>query len=90
MRDKVASVERIRHEVRKPAPYTPRTTSGDIDTRHSATPRTINGVDAAFKDPSYGDWWEYHKGPFRHTWLIWLGTAVILLAVAAMLVYKGG
>ena len=81
------SIERIRHEHHVPAPYTPRTTSGDIDTKFSETPRTLHGNAAAFKSARYGNWIEHYSAPNKYGWLMWLGTIVILLVIAAMLVF---
>jgi hypothetical protein len=79
-------ITRIRHEVAKPAPYTPRTTSGDIDTKHSMTPRTMQGVDGAFKGVVYGNWIEHYKAPARYGPLLWAGTLVALAALAVLVV----
>lgn len=86
MRTKVMSVERIRHEVHKPAPYTPKTTSGDVDTKFSETPRTLHGVDAAFKGPRYGNWIEHYSAPGKYAWAIWVLTFILLVLVAVFVI----
>jgi len=79
-------ITRIRHEVFKPAPYTPRTTSGDVDTKHSMTPRTMQGVDGAFKGVAYGNWIEHYRAPSKYGWLLWVGSFVVLVVLAVLVV----
>jgi hypothetical protein len=86
MRTKVASVERIRNEFHKPAPYTPRTTSGDTDTKFSETPRTLHGNAAAFKGARYGNWIEHYSAPAKYGWVLWLLAFMLLVAVAVITV----
>jgi hypothetical protein len=77
-------IERIRNEYHKPAPYTPRTTSGYTDTKFSETPRTLHGIDAAFKGARYGNWIEHYSAPGRHGWVLWVLTLAILIALAVL------
>ena len=82
-------IQRIRHEVHKPAPYTPKTTSGDTNTKFSETPRTLHGVDAAFKGARYGNWVEHYSAPGKYLRWFWLVGFVILIALtAAVLIIK--
>jgi hypothetical protein len=83
------SIERIRNEFHKPAPYTPRTTSGYTDTKYSETPRTLHGTDAAFKGARYGNWLEHYSAPGKYGWVMWLATILILIALAGLIIaYK--
>jgi hypothetical protein len=86
MKTKVASVERIRNEFHKPAPYTPRTTSGDTNTKYSETPRTLHGNAAAFKGARYGNWIEHYSAPNKHGWVLWVLTFVMLVGTAVIVV----
>lgn len=79
-------IQRIRHEVAHPDPYTPKTTSGDVGTRYSETPRSLHANSAAFKGPEYAGCIQHFRAPARFGWLMWLGTVVILLAIAVMIV----
>jgi hypothetical protein len=86
MQQKVKSVERIRHEVVTPAPYTPKTTSGDIATKFSETPRTLHGNAAAFKCARYGNCIEHYSAPSKYAPLLWTLAFILLAGVAIMLV----
>jgi hypothetical protein len=80
------TIERIRHEFHQPAPYTPRTTSGDVNTKFSETPRTLHGVDAAFKGARYGNWIEHYSAPNKYGWVLWLLTTLMLIGIAVIIV----
>jgi hypothetical protein len=80
------SIERIRNEFHKPAPYTPRTTSGGVDTKFSETPRTLHGNAAAFKNARYGNSIEYYSAPGKYGWVMWVGAFVTLVLIAVLLV----
>ena len=84
MQQKVKSVERIRHEVVTPAPYTPKTTSGDVNTKFSETPRTLHGNAAAFKGARYGNWIEHYSSPSKYMRWLWVGGFIVLIALTAV------
>jgi hypothetical protein len=79
-------IERIRNEYHKPAPYTPRTTSGYTDTKFSETPRTLHGNAAAFKNARYGNWVEHYSAPGKYGWVLWLGAFILLVLTAIAVV----
>jgi len=80
------SIERIRNEFHKPAPYTPKTTSGDVRTSASETPRTLHGTDAAFKGPRYGNFIEHYSAPNKNSWVLWLLAFCLIVATAVLVV----
>ena len=69
--------------------YTPRTQSGEINTSFSNTPRTIEGIDGAYKNANYAGCIQHYPGPPNT--ILWLfGIAVVLVLIAvALILFKG-
>jgi hypothetical protein len=56
-------------------------------TSRSSTPRTLTSIDGAFKGADYGGWLEHYPAKMDFTRLLLIGTAVLFIVIALVLLF---